>query len=247
VPTSAVALVLQDSPQKLGLLADGETSNRFKSEVRIAQNGITPRAALNSSTFWLIASALFLVGTSVHGCVIHLVPLLTDRGVSPTTAAFASSLVGIAILFSRVGSGYLLDHLFASIVAGCFFAAASLGMWLFWAGLGGKFLFLAVVLVGLGMGAEVDVIAYLTSRYFGLRSLGEIYGFFFAIYTLFGALGPILMAKGFDRAGSYRLVLLCFSLGTLVAVALISRLGPYQYSSTLSTNYPVEAEAVGTN
>ena len=55
------------------------------------------------------------------------------------------------------------------------------------------------------------------------------------------------MAKGFDRSGSYRLVLLCFSLGTLVAVALISRLGPYQYSSTLSTNYTVEAEAVGTN
>ena len=34
--------------------------------------------------------------------------------------------------------------------------------------------FLAALLIGLGMGAEADIIAYLTSRYFGLRAFGEI-------------------------------------------------------------------------
>src|SRR2546430_9993729 len=48
-------------------------------------------------------------------------------------------------------------------------------------------------------------IAYLTSRYFGLRSFGEIYGYLFSAFTLSGALGSLLMAMGFDRAGSYRL------------------------------------------
>ena len=241
VPTSVVALVMKDSPQKLGLFADGEISKQFELKPRIEQNGVPSRAALNSSTFWLMASALFLVGISVHGCVIHLVPLLTDRGVSPTTAAFVSSVLGVAILFGRVGSGYLLDRLFAPIVAGCFFGAAALGMCLFWAGAGGKMVFVAALLVGLGMGAEVDVIAYMTGRYFGLRSFGEIYGYFFAIYTLSGALGPIVMAEGFDHSGSYRLPLLFFSLGTVAAVALITRLGSYQYSPDLKTNYPVEA------
>ena len=34
------------------------------------------------------------------------------------------------------------------------------------------------------MGAEADIIAYLTSRYFGLRASGEIYGYAFATYVL---------------------------------------------------------------
>ena len=37
------------------------------------------------------------------------------------------------------------------------------------------------------MGAEVDIIAYLTGRYFGLRAFGEIYGYAFATYVLAGA------------------------------------------------------------
>ena len=43
---------------------------------------------------------------------------------------------------------------------------------------------IAALLIGLAAGAELDVIAFLTSRYFGMRSFGEIYGvqlMFFAV------------------------------------------------------------------
>jgi hypothetical protein len=46
------------------------------------------------------------------------------------------------------------------------------------------------------MGAEADIIAHLTSRYFGLRAFGGIYGYAFATYVLAGALGPWLMGPG---------------------------------------------------
>jgi hypothetical protein len=46
---------------------------------------------------------------------------------------------------------------------------------------------------------QADIIAYLTSRHFGLRASGEIYGYAFATYVLAGALGPWLMG-GFDRS-----------------------------------------------
>ena len=39
--------------------------------------------------------------------------LLTDRGVSVQSAAVASSVVGIALLIARIGTGYLLDRFFA--------------------------------------------------------------------------------------------------------------------------------------
>jgi cyanate permease len=44
---------------------------------------------------------------------------------------------------------------------------------------------------------------YLVSRYFGLKSLGEIYGLIFASFTLGIATGPYLMGLGFDTAHSY--------------------------------------------
>ena len=69
------------------------------------------------------------------------------------------------------------------------------------------------VLVGLGMGAEVDLIAYLQSRYFGLRAFGQIYGYLFAVFTVGTGLGPFLMGAAYDATGSYRVRVdraLCF-------------------------------------
>ena len=49
---------------------------------------------------------------------------------------------------------------------------------------------LGVVLMGLGFGSEIDLIAFLTSRYFGQRVFGEIYGYFFMIFGFGTAIGP---------------------------------------------------------
>ena len=81
------------------------------------------------------------------------------------------------------------------------------------------------------MGAEVDIIAYLTSRYFGLRAFGEIYGYAFGVYVLAGGVGTFLMGAGFDLMGSYRAPLAGFFTATLVAIVLMTRLGPYRYGA----------------
>jgi MFS family permease len=79
------------------------------------------------------------------------------------------------------------------------------------------------------LGAEVDVIAYLTGRYFGLRAFGKVYSSLFASFALAAALGPLIMGAGFDRLGSYRGVLVAFFVGNLLAAFLITCLGPYRY------------------
>jgi hypothetical protein len=35
--------------------------------------------------------------------------------------------------------------------------------------------------------------SYVISRYFGLRAFGEIYSYAFALFTLGGVIGPLLM------------------------------------------------------
>jgi MFS family permease len=229
ISVPVVGTLLKDSPDKMGLQPDGEPDLNTGSQQQKNEQGMTWSAARRQPTFWLLASAFFLLGASVHACVIHLVPMLTDHGISLQRAAFASSLLGVALLIGRVFTGYFLDRFFGPYVAMLLFSGVAVGISLLWSGAGGSLPLLAAFLVGLGMGAEADIIAYLTSRYFGLRSFGVIYGFLFATFTLAGALGPVLMGVGFDRLGSYRAPLLFFLAATLVATALLTRLGPYVY------------------
>jgi MFS family permease len=157
--------------------------------------------------------------------------MLGDRGITAQTAALGSSVVGAAVLIGRVGSGYLLDRIFGPRLAVIFFAGAALGIGLLLLGtqpaaVAGAFL------VGLGLGAEVDVIAFLTGRYFGLRAFGKVYSSAFAAFALAAALGPLIMGAGFDRTGSYRGPLVAFFAANLLAAFLMSRLGPYRYLPT---------------
>jgi hypothetical protein len=86
----------------------------------------------------------------------------------------------------------------------------------------------AAALLGLLIGAELDLMAYMVSRYFGLRAFGEIYSYVYAAYVLGSGIGPLLMGVGFDATGSYNLALGGLAISTLIAAGLISRLGPYR-------------------
>jgi MFS family permease len=228
-----VSLFLKEKPQMMGLLPDGEGPDQAGMKKQGGQErGLSTREALHTGTFWLIASAVFLLAMSVIGCLIHLVPMLTDRGLSAQNAAFATSLSGGALTLGRIVVGYLLDRYFASYVAGCFFSGTALGIFLLWSGAMGGLAHVAAFLVGLGNGAESEILAYLVSRYFGLRAFGEIYGCALAGFTLGGVIGPLLMGVGFDATGSYRLILGLFLLATLMAAALMTRLGPYRLWET---------------
>ncbi|HKZ79482.1 MAG TPA: MFS transporter [Pyrinomonadaceae bacterium] len=231
VTVPVVGLFLVEKPQMMGLLPDGETAVHEGPSPQ-SREGMTSGEALRTSTFWLLFVAFFLIGISVVGCLIHLVPMLTDRGISHRTAALATSVLGGAVILGRVASGYLLDRLLASYVAVFFFLGAASGILLLWNGVIGGWAFVAAFLIGMGMGAENDIVAYAVSRYFGLRAYGEIYGYALISFALGGVVGPLLMGIGFDRTGSYRLVLGVFMLATLLGAGLMTRLGPYRLWKT---------------
>jgi predicted MFS family arabinose efflux permease len=190
--------------------------------------GLTAREAMRTGRFWLLAPVFFLVAMALLGFSGHIVPLLTDRGLSPTAATATFGLLGLATLTGRVATGYLVDRIFAPYVAALFWFAPVAGFALLMSGTG--FLpAVGVVLVGFGLGAEVDMLAFLNSRYFGQRSFGQLYGYFFMCFSLGGACGRFLDGYLFDRAGSYGPALIVAAAALVVAVGLLSRLGAYVY------------------
>jgi nitrate/nitrite transporter NarK len=93
-------------------------------------------------------------------------------------------------------------------------------------------------MLGLAQGSELDLMSYMVSRYFGLTSYGEIYGYLFAAFTLVGSVAPFLLGVAFDRTGSYQLGLPVLFALPLVAMACMTQLRPYpaQFSSPLAAS-----------
>jgi len=224
-----LALLLKNAPADMGLFPDGAPSQSgIDPEGRV---GLSSQEARRTSTFWILVAAVVLLGASVHACVLHLAAMLSDQGISAQTAALASSAAGAGLLTGRVGAGFLLDRFFGPRLAICFSSGAALGLILLLTTHGGLMTFAGAFLVGLGMGSEGDMIAYVTSRYFGLKSFAEIYGLIFGSFMLAGAGGAFLMGFGFDKTGSYTVPLLGFLVAILVAIVLFSRLGAYRYTA----------------
>ncbi len=225
---------LRNDPKDEGLLPDGDVEAAKNAEPASGGGkyveGLTWPEIWHSSTFWLLAVSFFLAGASVHACVLHMPALLTDRGVSAQAAAAASSVVGFALLIARVGTGYLLDRFPAPRLAAFFFCGAAAGIGALMFGAAGRIALGPAFLIGMGMGAEGDIIAYSLSRYFGLKAFGTAYGYAFGIFVLAGALGTLLMGVGFDFSHAYTVPLAGFFVAMLLAAGLMMRLGPYRYA-----------------
>lgn len=84
-----------------------------------------------------------------------------------------------------------------------------------------------MIIIGYGAGTKLQIAAYLTSRYGGLRNFGKIFGVMSSLIAVGGGLGPIAAGAVYDHFGSYTYLLLLGIPGTLLCGLLIFKLGPY--------------------
>ncbi len=194
--------------------------------VRTETRGEIVWEALKTRRFWTLGIIFLLSIAAMQGVVGHMVALLTDRGVSGSTAASALSLAGGAIVAGRLVGGFLLDRLHGPYIAALFFVIPAVGCAAMALDATGWPLMLAAVAVGLGIGADVDVLGYLTSRYFKLAVYGTIYATLWSLVTVGTAAGPFIVsliqgASGYGTALAVNVVVL------LTCAALALTLGPY--------------------
>jgi len=189
--------------------------------------GITLAEGLRSPTLYklLLASGLFSFTTI--GAVVHFVPILTDSGATPLSAAGVASLVGIFSIVGRVGTGFLLDRFPAQVVgAVAFMLPIVSALLLLFDGASPASQAVAAAAIGLTVGSEVDVVAFLASKHFGLKNFGALYGALVMALSLGTAFGPLAAGSIHDQFGSYAPFLtLAMLLMATSAIALLS-LGP---------------------
>ena len=241
VPLPVIAAWLQNDPEQRGLRPDGDEQIPLSRLALPDKQGLSWREIWRSPTFWVLIFIFSLAGASVHGVVLHLAAIFTDRGVSVARAATATSIVGAAVIAGRLGSGYLLDRLFAPRVAFLFYSATALGIAILGTGAQGNLALVASFLAGLGMGAEVESMGYMISRYFGLVAFGTAYGVAFGAFMISGSAGVFLMGVGYDRFHSYTVPLASLCVAMVLALILLTRLGRYRYGVEAESHQAIEA------
>lgn len=189
--------------------------------------GATLAQGVRSSIYHRLLLASLLFTFTIIALVVHFVPILTDRGADPMRAAGIASVVGLASIVGRLATGLLLDRFRASLVgAAVFLLPAGASLLLLLSGSDITLLICAAALVGLTLGAEVDVIVYLTTQHFGLRTFGGLYGGLLMALSVGTATGPLGASAIFDRFGSYAPFLWCsiaLMIGSSLALASLPR------------------------
>jgi len=223
VSVPLIALLLEERPKSVSTATPENAAAASAAAVEAAPlSGFVLAEALRQVAFWKIAIGFFLVSGVIAALIINLIPLLVDRGLAQQTAASIAGVMGIAVLVGRVAIGFLLDRFAAPAVArlllgicavGCFaLTIPDASMWL---------VTISVLSLGLAAAAEVDLVAYLTSRFFGMRSYGEIYGWQLTSFYLGAALGPLAAGMAYDHYQSY-VPTLYFACGAMIFGALVT-------------------------
>ncbi|MFT5483420.1 MAG: MFS family permease [Halieaceae bacterium] len=185
--------------------------------------GVSASEALRSLVFARLFVASVLFTFTIIALVVHFIPILTNAGADRLAAAGVASLVGISSLFGRLGTGYILDHFRASRVGAVIFLLPIIAcLLLMLAGANPLAQSAAAIVIGLTLGSEIDVIVYLTTKHFGLRNFGTIYGGLLTALSIGTAFGPLAAAAVYDHSGSYAPFLaltIVFMAGSSLALA----------------------------
>jgi predicted MFS family arabinose efflux permease len=90
----------------------------------------------------------------------------------------------------------------------------------------------AMIIISYAVGTTLQICAYLTSRYAGMRSFGKVFGVISSLIAIGVGVGPAVAGAVFDQVGSYAPFLLAGIPGSVICGLLILNLGPYpQWSS----------------
>jgi predicted MFS family arabinose efflux permease len=192
-----------------------------------ALSGMTLGEALRGYRFWVLLLSILFAYLGFSGIGPNLFPSMTDDGFSREQAASVQSVYGMAIILGRVVVGFLIDRLWAPGVAAVCLVVPAIGTLIFYGDQSFALAAAASFFIGFAAGAELDLMAFLAARYFGLRHYAKIYSVLYATLAVCSGTAPMLFAAAFDLTQSYDFG---FAVATglfLLSAAVIMSLGRY--------------------
>ena len=236
-----LCFVIRDQPSKYGYLPDGDTATVSPQHKETPDSpsetvpatrtrdssatspDLTVKAALRTSTFWLLSLAFLCQHMTTSALMVHIVPYLESEGFSSEIAAIVITGLTLSTLIGRLGFGFIGDvknkrHLMAMALllqASGVFIFSYVGVMGVW------FVVLSILIYSTGSGGTIPLMPAIQADYFGTKNFGAIMGFM-SLASLAGSLiSPVIAGWFFDSTGSYRLIWQILALTTLPAIPLV--------------------------
>jgi MFS family permease len=219
------AQFLRRDPASKGLVPYGKNQEEEQQSAEAIQ-GLSFKQAAGTRQFWMVSVSFFCLGYCIFAVNIHLVPHITDLGISATTAANVLAAAGGAQTLGGIVLGGAADRIGNRLVLVISFILISAGMlWLVLFNNISMFYLFAVV-YGLGVGGGGTMEPTVIAELFGIKSHGLILGVTSFIFTVGGAIGPFVTGYIFDINGSYHLAFLICAAAGVVGLLLAATLRP---------------------
>ena len=219
---------VRNLPEDVGSLPDGapirRTAGASGSSTQSDSGDVpdmTPRQALKTVSFWVIAVARLTSVVSIVSLSVHLVPKLTDSGISLITANFVVTLYTFVAFLTGFLAGYLADRSSKVIVlfVCMLLQALAMGILTFTDTLPMAVVF--AVLWGAGFGGRVPLLTAIVGDYFGRRHFGSILGMNMVPSNIAMIFAPLFAGFMFDLRQSYFIPFATFTIMGFIGAFVI--------------------------
>jgi MFS family permease len=227
----------QKRPEYYGLLPDGTKTRAEaasdKSDIMaegieyassFQETEFTFRQAIRTRAYWMFATAYAIFTLVFGGFTIHIIPFLTDTGISATAA---SGLMGMMVFFtipSRFLGGVIADRVrkgrLQFLLAGGFFLQA-IGIGTFLLSQTTASVYTLLILYGFSSGVVTPLVIVILGRYFGRKEFGSIFGTCMLLNAPFSLLAPVYAGWIYDTTGSYTTALTVFTVLSAISAVIV--------------------------
>ena len=126
------ALIIRRQPEDLGLVIDGvsgQAQSADRHELRRDEQQSPLSEVIRTPAFWIILASLFLASVAISGIGLHMVPHLTQQGLTPAAAVGAVSVMSIAGAVAALVSGVLAEIASARRLLILVYLLGAVSMW----------------------------------------------------------------------------------------------------------------------
>ena len=213
-----LAAAMTPRPEDRGLLPDGDsTDGSPNGSAEDDEASPTIREALRSRNFWFLAFAHSASLTAWGSLQVHMIPALSDVGISEQAGAGILSLTLIFAAPGRLIGGFLGDVIGRrNVLVAAFVGQASAVVLLAFASTFLHALLFAFIF-GVSFGARGTLLTVLRGDVFGRTNFSRLAGLMDPISSVSVMISPVFAGWAHDVSGTYQ--------SAFLALALINALG----------------------
>lgn len=222
-----ISRFIHNSPEEYGLRPDGDPPPEGMEENRAVPKGplgtegdtqdFNAREAMRTPAFWLIAFGHGLCAMMIATLSVHMVPMLTDQGLSLQMASYVwATTMGVGAISALLG-GYIGDRVPKRLALSVFATIQAVGFIMAVAVNSVSMGFLFAIVFGFGNGGRNPLSTAIRGDYFGRRAFATITGLSSAPLYILMLVAPLFAATMFDIRESYTIPFL-----VLGALGLVS-------------------------